>query len=225
MKKIFFILSLFASFICFAQSNAEVIASLKRTLPLDEDFKMNAFYDRRVLSIERDSTSVPLANEYYLEMAQNSSEAQTVEELIQTWNTYHIAQPETVVNLLQEKIISLEKVVQKFPEMSQLTSVELRDVLSYSYSQLDSSFSNQAKLAPGCNNQCCNSYVGDIDDCDTNFAIGTAFSIVGGLIGGFFGSPIVGSAIITSGIGAAYASHEVCRRGAVRDYRDCMGYN
>lgn len=223
MKILFLSLFIACTFSLKAQTNDEIIAMLKKELPQDENFKLNALIDRKIFNIGNDTISIPLSDEHYATLAQLTSQAKTIEELLNIWTSYKVEKPEEILNLLQEKIVALDKVVKKFPDLGKLSQDELIQVLTYSYSQL--SLESQEQLTRyGCPNICCEDYVEAIDDCDTDFAIGTAASIVGGLLGGFFGSPLVGAGIITAGIGTAWAYLERCTRTAVRDYKRCMGY-
>lgn len=78
--------------------------------------------------------------------------------------------------------------------------------------------------AQGCTTNCCDAYVGAINDCDTDFAIATGWSLLAAGIATITATPIAGAAAVSTGIGAAYMANMRCAATAATGYRVCMGY-
>ncbi len=226
MKKIcIIVLVIFACFKSYA-INTPTKNDLSIQLASDEDFIRDVQINKSLFNTASDTTSTILSNEEYTQMVNSATSAANYEELIEIFSQYNVTFPENLLSLLDEKGAIWTRIVEKFPALNQLSSDELSRVLGDGYKIVieRNTRAEEGRHAPGCTTNCCDHYVADGGDCDYDFAIATGLTFLGGVAAGVFGSPMAGAAVISLGVGGAYAYHTRCMKTAARNYRICMGY-
>ncbi len=202
-------------------SNLEIIDKYKIMLYKDIDFINNFKLDRMIIKVNSNNNITTKQRNILLELINNSK---NISEIKQLFETAGVQNTDELFKLFELKTTSLLNIKRKFPDLKFLSNDELKELHAYSYTNLVFEINNMAVHKPGCSTNCCDTYVGSMQDCDTDFAIGTGISLVGGAIATVIGTPIVGSLTVTSGIGTAYLYYERCSSSAVNAYRQCMGY-
>jgi len=202
-------------------SNIEIIEKYKLLLFKDIDFINNFKLDRMIIKINSNNNLNSKQRNILLELINNSKNISEIKQLFESSGFQHT---DELFKLFELKTKSLLNIKRKFPDLKYLTNDELKELHSYSYANLVIEINNMAIHKPGCNTNCCDTYVGSMQDCDTDFTIGTGISLVGGAIATVLGTPIAGSLTVTSGIGGAYLYYQRCSSSAANAYRQCMGY-
>lgn len=64
-----------------------------------------------------------------------------------------------------------------------------------------------------------------MEDCDYAFTITVVVSIIEGFGAAITSTPIGGAFVVSVGIGGAWAVHENCKKGVVRDWKLCRQSN
>ncbi len=136
----------------------------------------------------------------------------------------------SIFSILKQKEAIWFQLARKYPKLGSLSKTEFRSfyvkAVAHANNGYDSKrFGTRQFGGDACGgNKCCVNYVDAMSDCDTDFAIGTAFSIAGAVLAGAAMTPPAGIVAMDAGIGAAYFFHVRCSATAAREYRKCQGY-
>lgn len=205
------------------RNHDQIIEEYKLALSKDKDFIDNYRLDRIITNLNR-NTNLVIDENKTNSLLEILKVPKSIEELSYSFASYGYSNPTQLVTLFNLKASTLFNVQQKYTYLSQLTKEELKRLFVYSYQKVILETTTYEHL-PGCSNNCCDSYVDGMSDCDLDFAIVTGISILGGLAATIFGTPIVGATTVSTGIGGAYLMHERCSATSARVYRQCMGYS
>lgn len=204
-------------------NHEQIIQKYKTTLPLDKDFIENYKLDKIImnLNIVIKNAENEIDNESLCELIKKSH---SIEDLKNAFTTHGYNNGDSIVNYFVLKATALANIKHKFPYLSNLQKNEFNNL--WIYSRRNTAFNARETLNFQflSNNPCVDAYVDDIDDCDMEFAIETAFAIFAGGLFGIGGSPSEGIKTMVTGIGTAYVLHKRCSQTAARAYKKCMGY-
>lgn len=204
------------------QNHAEIFENYKSTLYKDEDFIKNFEIDQALTSFNKSKHLT--FNEQKANILSNAiAVSKSNQDIEAAFSAYGSINASALVKLFNLKANALINIQKKYPALSQLSKEEFTNLFISSYKSVVLT-TQLLKHREGCSTNCCDAYVDGISDCDTDFAIGTGFALIGAGIATITGTPIAGAAAVSAGIGSAYLSHTRCASSAARTYRQCMGY-